>query len=384
MTESQIRARYLAHAALHKFSEQLFFAFSALLIYAKTGSLLGTLLFFLVGNVASLLMKSIGFGPSVALFRRWGLMPSMTFGLVLKVLTLAGIFYLPPGYEYFYLVLFLMHAMENAGNVLYVTGANAIMLEVIGASDHPSRSSAQVITFHIASGLLAVLAGVWFNAQGSFLHLLLLGGLALLGSTIPLRGMPMPDLPRLSFGKNLRTVSLSLFLANINPNYQIRALGLPLVVLTVLESFDTSVGVIAGVALVSMAAAYAAGRIEDRGGAWLIWSSLALGIVAWVAYGFVRSPLGFLVASVLASLATEAITIGREARMSSELRHELLGGTMAFEFARSIGMLLGTIILVGAYLFVGHLPQVLLAIGGLFLIPKAFYAAGYHPTSRRP
>ena len=63
--------------------------------------------------------------------------------------------------------------------------------------------------------------------------------------------------------------------------------------------------------------------------------------------------------------------------MSKELEDgdNVLGGTMAIEFARSIGILIGSVGLLVAYIVIGRLPQLLLVVGGLFLIPKAIYAA---------
>lgn len=376
MTDSQIRKRYLFHTLFHKFTEELFFAFGALLIYAKTGSILGTLLFAVIGHVGTLLIKSAGFASAITLFRKWGLVSSMTFGLLLKVIALGGIFYLSPESAYFYPILFSLHILENAGNTLYVFGASAIMLEVIGAAKAPGHSSAQIKALHIFSGLLAALTGVWLNSQGSFLSSFLIGGAVLLGSTIPLRGLPTPQLPQLSFRQNLRSISLPLFLANMNPNHQMKVIGLPLIILSLSASLDTSIMITAGVAIAGIMASYIAGWVRDHHGSWMVWLALVAGILGWGAYGFVNTAQGFLLASIVVGLATEVIGVGREARMAIDLKGNLLGGTMAFEFARTLGTFIGSSILLIAYVATGSLPQALLAIGGLFLIPKAIYAVG--------
>src|SRR3989344_2676047 len=376
MTNEQIRKRYLLHALLHKFTEQLFFAFGALLVYAKTGSVLNTLLFVVIGNISSLLMKSLGFNPSIKLFKEWGLILSMTLGLVLKVVALVGIFYLAPGYHYFYLLLFSLHVIENIGNTLYVIGASAVMVEVIGTSVMPGRSSAQIKMLHTVSGLMAALVGIFMSAHGSFLYLFLIGGIVLLGSTIPLVGIPTPKLPLFSFRKNLQTISPAMFFANVNPDHQFKVTGLPLIILAISASLDISIWVSAGVAVVSIITAYVAGWVKDHHGTWLICVALGIGIASWVAYGFVSSPIAFLLVSILVGLATEVLGVSREAQMGIDLRGNVLGGTMAFEFARSIGIVIGSSILLIAYLVAGNLPQLMLVMGGLFLIPKALYAVG--------
>lgn len=376
MPNDQIRIRYLLHTLLHKFTEQLFFAFGALLIYAKTGSILGTLLFVVVGHATTLLMKSIGFRPSVALFRKWGLVPSMTLGLVLKVITLISIFYLSPDSIYFYAILFSLHIVENIGNTLYVIGANTIMLSVIGASKTPGYSSAQITSLHTLSGLLAAVTGIFLNSHDSFLYLFIVGSAILLGSTIPLSGIPTPELPRLSFWKNLKTISLPMFLANIEPSHSFKVVGLPLIILSISASLDISIWITGGIAVLSIIAAYIAGWVKDHHGVWIIWLSLCVGVLSWVMYGFIHSPLAFLFVSTFHVLSTEIINVSREARMGTELRNNVLGGTMAFEFARALGILAGSGILLIVYLLFGNLPQLILIIGGLPLIPKAIYAVG--------
>ncbi|HYD91058.1 MAG TPA: hypothetical protein VEA37_06160, partial [Flavobacterium sp.] len=245
MPHDQMRKRYFLHTLLHKFTEQLFFAFGTLLIYSKTGSILNTLLFAVIGNIATLFMKSAGFGPSIKLLKKWGLVECMTFGLIVKVITLVGIFYLSPEHSYFYAILFSLHIVENIGNTLYVIGANTIMFEVIGASKTPGYSSAQVMSLHTLSGLLAAITGIFLNAHDSFLYLFLVGGIILLGSTIPLKGITTPELPHLSFRENLKTISLPMFLANINPNHQFKIIGLPLLILALSASLDVSIWITA-------------------------------------------------------------------------------------------------------------------------------------------
>src|SRR3989344_6274462 len=321
-------------------------------------------------------MKSVGFGPSVALFKKWGLVPSMTFGLVLKVIALVGIFYLLPEHSYFYAILFFLHVIENIGNTLYVVGANTIMITVIGASSAPGYSSAQITSLHTLSGLVAAITGIFLHTQASFLYLFLIGSAVLLGSTIPLSGIPTPELPRLSFWKNLKTISMPMFLANFEPSHPLKIVGLPLIILTLSRSFDISIWITAGIAILSVIAAYLAGWVKDHNRSWVIWLALCIGILSWVGYGLVHLPVAFLFITVFHVLATEIINVSREARMGTELRGNVLGGTMAFEFARAAGILLGSGILLIAYLIFGHLPQLILVIGGLALIPKALYAVG--------
>src|SRR3989344_4082855 len=217
MTLAEIRKRYLLHTLLHKFTEQLFFAFGALLIFTKTESILGAIMFAVIGNTTTTLAKSLGFGSTINLFRRIGLTRTMSIGLMMKVLALCGIFYLEPGTSWFYAALFSLQIFESAGNTLYVVGANTIMFGVIGSSRAPGLSSAQISALHTLSGLLAAGAGILLSGFDSFLYSFLLGGVVLLGSVFPLSGLPTPKIPAISFFRNLKRISASMFLANVNP-----------------------------------------------------------------------------------------------------------------------------------------------------------------------
>src|SRR3989344_1400173 len=303
MIDGEIRRRYLLHSFFHKFTERLFFAFGALLIFAKTGSLFWTLMFALVGHVGTILLKSGGFPWLIKLFRSMGMVRGMTLGLFLKAGALAAIFYIDPGYAFFYHIILALSVVSNVGNTLYVTGANALMFEVIGVSGTPGRSSAQIAIFHTISGLLAAAMGILLGNQDVFLYSFLVGGAALLVSTLPLWGIATPPIPAVSFRANLKKISLSMFFANVNPDHEISVMGLPLVIFVLSASLQKSIWITAAIAIAGILVAYGAGWLRDHHGSWFSWLALSVGIVAWAAYGFVDTPIGFLIPSIFAGLA---------------------------------------------------------------------------------
>ena len=376
MTTETIRKRYLIHTILHKFTEKLFFTFGILLIFAKTNSIPTTLLFVLFGVVVNLLLKSVGLPIVTGLFRNFGLVSTMSLGLLIKASSLFGIFILQPDLSYFNSILFLLSGTETIGNVLYVVGANALMFQVIGTSKHSGSSTALITILQIASGLVATAVGIVLALNDAFLYTFLVGVIVLLISTIPLLGIKIFTFQDVSFSKNLRKISLGMFFANVNPEHEYKVTAVPLIILMLSASLETSVWISAAVAATSIVLSFITGKLLDRRSIWVIWTAFFVGTFAWVLYGFAVSPIHFLIPGILIGLSAEVLGIGREAKMSKELYadNNIFGGTLAVEFGRASGKLIGLIILLAAYVLYDTLPQLLLITGGLFLIPITLYS----------
>ena len=163
--------------------------------------------------------------------------------------------------------------------------------------------------------------------------------------------------------------------ANFNPDHEIYVTAVPLAILLLSASLKLSININAIIAVFGIMLAYLAGSLKDRDRTWLVWWALAIGIVSWGAYAFVKTPLGFIIPGVLISLCMGILTLYRESRMGPYMNQarSFLGATFAIEFMRSMGGLIATVLILLAYLIFNTLPKEFLAISWLFLIPLALY-----------
>jgi hypothetical protein len=386
MNNRQIRHRYFSYVTLSTFTQNLFFTFGALLIFSKTHTIIGVLVYNLVGDITSVAVKGLGFGMLGRSMRRLGFIPVMIAGLFLNIGAYAAIFSLTNHTPYFYPLLLLAAIIGNIGSATYNVCGTTLMLRVIGSSSAPGLSAAQIDSLKIFSGLLAVGAAVIFNHYGLFNLSFLAGALMLLLSVIPLYRIPAPSLPEISFRETIKKIPRPMLWANFNPDHEISVTALPLVILLLSASLRLSININAIIAVFSIVLAYLAGTLKDRNRTWLVWVALAVGVASWSAYAFVTTPLGFIVPGVLVWISMGILTLYREARMGPfmEQTKNFLGATFAIEFMRSLGGLAATVLIVLAYLIFRTLPKEFLAISWVFLIPLALYGAGKYLHAPSP
>jgi hypothetical protein len=386
MDNQQIRRRYFLYTVLSTFTQSLFFAFGALLIFSKTHSILGVLLYNLAGDITSVSIKSLAFAAISRSMRRVGFIPVMIIALLMNIGAYIAIFSLTGHTPYFYPLLFLAAIIGNIGSATYNVCGTTLMLRVIGSSSAPGFSAAQIDSLKIISGLLAVIVGVILSHYGLFNLAFLAGALMLLGSVIPLSKIPDPPIPEISFRDTIKKIPRRMLWANFNPDHEISVTALPLVILLLSASLKLSINISAVIAAFSIVFVYLAGTMKDRDRTWLVWVALAVGIVSWGAYVFVKTPIGFIVPSVLVALSMGILTLYREARMGPFMNRtkSFLGATFAIEFMRSLGGLAATVLIVLAYLIFRTLPKEFLAISWVFLIPLALYGAGKYLHAPSP
>jgi len=377
MNDNQIRRRYFLYTILNTFTQNLFFAFGALLIFSVAHSILVVLLYNLVGDITSVSAKSLGFGAIARSMRRWGFIPVMVVGLFMNIGAYVAIFSLTEHATHLYLVLLLTAIVGKIGSAIYNVCGSTLMLRVIGSSNAPGFSAAQIDSLKILSGLLAVVVGVVLSHYGFFNFAFLVGALMLLASIIPLYGIPDPPIPDIPFKENIKKIPRAMLWANFNPDHEIMVTALPLVILLLSASLKLSVNINAVIAVFSIILAYLAGSLKDRNRTWLAWFALAVGITSWGSYIFVKTPLGFVVPSILVGLSMGILTLYRESRMGPFMNQakSFFEATFAIEFMRSLGGLAATVLILVTYIIFHTIPKEFLAISWLFLIPLAVYGA---------
>lgn len=375
MDVKQIRNRYFLYLVLNTFTQSLFFAFGALLIYSKTHSILWVLLYNLVAGITSVIVKSIGFNVTVKNMRRWGFAPIVTVGLFLKIFSFLVVFLLTNTTPGFYIILLCMGIAGSLGSAIYNTGNTTLALEVIGISQFPGFSAAQINMLEILSGLLAIIAGVILNYYGLFNYLFLIGALMLFLSILPLYGIPNPQAPESNFKSNFKNTPWSMILANFNPDHEIQVTGIPLIIFLASLSLHLSVEVNAAIAAFSIVFAYITGVLIDKKNTQMIYVTLFLGIIAWSSYIFVKTPIGFIIPGIVITIVMSILTLYREARMGSYMQKkgDYLNNTFVIEFARSCGSLFATLLMLTLYLVFNNLPKDVLAMSWIFLLPLAWY-----------
>ena len=383
MNDLQIRNRYFFYTILQTFTQKLFFAFGALLIYSKTHSIPIVLLYGLSGSSVSLFMKSYGFNIVTYFMRRFGFVATMVFGLMLNTSCYSMIFLLNTEMTLFYLFLFLCGALGSIGSSIYNVCGSTLQLQIIGNSKTPGLSAASIDVMKTASGLLAVMLGIILNNYGLFEYSFLIGALMLLMSTLPLHGIPNPKVPLISFKDNIKKIPKAMLWANFNPDHEIAVTAVPLAILLLSASLKLSANVNASIAIFSIVLAYGSGMLKDRNKIWVVWLMLAIGVISWTSFVFVKTPLSFIVPTVIISIIMNILTLYRESRMGPFMRNtdNYLGATFAIEFMRTLGGLVATALILLVYLSLETLPIKLLAVSWVFLLPLALYGANKYRTA---
>ena len=108
----------------------------------------------------------------------------------------------------------------------------------------------------------------------------------------------------------------------------------------------------------------------------VLWLGIILALISLSAYGFIKTPLEFIIFGILIGLSENIIDTAREAGLGREVSNssQPIEATVAVEFARSLGGVIAYIVLILTYLVFHSIWQPVMVLGALFIIPKAAYA----------
>lgn len=367
---------YLLHVVLLCFTEMSFYIFGSLLFYLKTGSVINTLFFGLTLKIVALIIKSVLVRPFLRLVKAVGVIRIMIISLFVWGASTVTLFLINVKGPDSLLLFFLAGVVYAAAHSCYWMLSNAFGFNYIGLSDIPGQYSSYWQIAVILAGASASLAGLFLHLDHNFLLLLLLMGFMLVASTIPLRYIISPEVKIVSFNDCVKVISVHGFFANVNPEHDLTTVAVPLIILFAFGSLSTSIYISVIVALATMLLAYLVGKAKDHHNNKLPMVGGLVSVFAMIAYGFIHTPVAFVIVGVLVGLSTSMLDTSREACAGRELTNnqDAIAGTIAIEFARSFGGFLGDLALIVSYLVIGSLWQPILILGAISVLPKVFYA----------
>jgi MFS family permease len=370
--------KYLIHAFLQNFTLYLFFAYGALLLYEKTSSILLILLFGIVMKATRLLVKSIGIHLWIPLANKIGLRTTVLWALLFRALAFIILFYISSSNNYFLYLFFLASILQGIGGAVYFSISGSLLWNMVGSTKLPGKYSAINNAVVKGAAILASLSGFLFVGQNSFLWLFILAAIFLVISVFPLKGFKLEKIEKPSFIECLKSISLQTFIANISPPRQLKDVALPLIILFAFSSLSTSVWISGGILIATIIFSFVAGHFKDLGKKTPSIIALIAVMAIWIAFGFVKSPIMFLTLGALLGIFNPIIGIGRASRMSREIsnRKKPLQSAIAVEFARSIGQMIAYATLIIAFIFTNTIPQFVLILNALFILPSGLYAIG--------
>lgn len=367
---------YLLHVFLQEFAEMSFFVFGSLLFYLKTSSVINTLFFGLTLKATALIVKSVLVRPFLLLVKFVGVTRIMTLSLLVWGLTLISFFFIHVKDTPSLMLFFLVGIIFSIFNSCYWMLSNAFGFKFLGLSNTPGQYSSfwQIIIVLSSASVSAI--GLLLHLDHNFLLLLVVMGLMLVASILPLKYMIPPSVQVVSFDDCVKKLSSHGFWANVNPEHDMTTTGVPLIILLTFGSLSKSIWISILVALITVLFVYLAGMTKDnRNNKLAGLAGLAL-VAGLILYGFARTPLTFILVGVLVGASNSVVDTAREAGLGRELTNgqDAIAGTIAIEFARSFGGFLGELILVISYLITGTLWQPILIVGAITVLPKIFYA----------
>lgn len=367
---------YLTHAAIQYFTEISFISFGSLLIYLKTGSILNTLIFGAIMKLTAMVVKSFFVKPYLSFVKNTGVIKVMIGCLFLWGASLVGLFLIHADNNSSVTILYLIGVVYSLAHSGYWMLSNTFGFSYVGLSKTPGRYSSYWQIATIFPGIIAALAGLFLNIGNNFLGLLLLMGILLIVSIIPLGFLKAPEVRVVSFKDCVRKISTNGFWANVNPEYTMINVAVPLIILFSFGSLSKSIWVSVIVTIVTVIFVYFIGKSKDHKDNRLVGLSSVALIGGLIYYGLADSPMGFVVAGVVVGISMSMVDTSREACAGRELtnNHDPMAGTVAIEFARSFGGFLGELILIFTYLITGSLWQPILIFGAITILPKVFYA----------
>lgn len=369
--------RYALHYFLQSFAESLFFSFGIILLYVKTGSIPLAIAFGLISSSISLLLKSILFSFWWRWAIRYNIVWTMMLGMLCMAISFIGIYFLHPGAVSLFTFGWIA-AVHSLGNALYWILSNALYLYVVGASDRPGRYSASLSIAFIAASMFSAIVALLLNVQSYFLLLLPIAAVMAVVSILPLVNISVPLKRSFSFRTSWKALSWRAIFANINPDHRFVVCAVPFFLVEFFGSVDTSIWIMGATAVLSAICAYYAGQYKDGKKYMIYIFALIVNVGVWIGYGVAVTVGMFVLLGVLQQVASITIDTGREARLSREMSEagDATATSIAIEFARSLGSVIGLAIILVLYYAYGHIPQVWFAIAGLFVLPRALYAIG--------
>ncbi|TSC59688.1 MAG: hypothetical protein LiPW15_708 [Parcubacteria group bacterium LiPW_15] len=289
-----------------------------------------------------------------------------------------GIYYLPTDIHNFSVFLMLLAILHSFGNQIYWAPSNAIFFNALGSLDSPGKYSGIMSIVEMISATLAGVAGLLLSDPARFLYLWPLGGTVLLLSILPLLGLHISFEDHLSTIQGFKKLSLSAILANINPDHRFQITAIPLLLVFLFKSLNVSIWITGITFLASVLISYIAGRYKDSSRPFpYIIATISLGLM-WILYAFAKTPLIFILLGVGVQLASLMLDVGREARLGREVVNSgnPLNTAFAIECSRAIGGTISFSVLLVVYLIYGPTAQLFLALGVIFILPRARYAIG--------
>lgn len=333
--------KYLLHSFLQSFTNTLFNAFGSLLLYKLTGSILSVLLFLAAGFLTLVLVRSFGANLLLRGISRFGPVMIMGAGLLMIAFSYLGLYYVSATMSYFFVAFIGLSIFKSIGTAFYWTPSNALLFGMTGGSSAPGRSVAYSDIVTIFAGILAVGAGLLLDVHEHFTAIFPFGAIVLMLSIIPLRGIHIASvsIQRISFFDCLKKLRPFTLLSNISIEESLMSIAVPLIALSLFDSFSKPVWINACVVFASSLAAYIAGKCKDTRSRWLSMLAFVAVLVAWVAYGFIGTLAQFITFGVIYAIAAQIISTSRGARLSREVANtgDPLAATMAIEFCRSLG-----------------------------------------------
>jgi hypothetical protein len=378
MKAESIYKRYLLHSFMQWFGQSMFVNFGVLLIYEKTGSLFLTLLFGVVDHGTDALLKSLGIGLYSRLLRKIGAAPIMLIGTSIAALSILGLYFFRGDMPYSTVYLFGLAAALGAGSAMYWVTSHAIILNSMGLHKATGQRASLLTTVRQFATIAGAGLTILFQHYASLNLILLIGGLVLLVSTLPLRGVELKIKNHVRFSHVIRALSWRDIIGSNSSLSVIRIVALPLIIFFLFESIERSVTVTAISAIGAILFALLSGYFKDRRKGFLNVIAAIGSVVVWVLYGFAEVPIMFLVLGVADRYLNSIIDVGQMSRLSREVanRHTPLESAAAMEFGRGLSSTLMGAVLLIIFLVVGNLPQATLWLGALLVLPIAVYAIG--------
>jgi MFS family permease len=378
MKSESIYKRYLLHSFMQWFGQSLFINFGVLLIYEKTGSLFLTLLFGVVDHGADALMKSLGIGLYSRLLRKIGAAPIMLIGTSIAALSILGLYFFRGDMPYSTIYLFALAAILGMGSAMYWVTSHAIILNSMGQHKSTGQRASLLTTVRQCATIAGAGVTILFQHYANLNSILLVGGVVLLVSTLPLRGVQLKIKDHVRFSHVMKALSWRDIVGNNNSLSVIRVVALPLILFFLFDSVERSVTVTAVSAIGAILFALLSGYFKDKKKIFLNVVAAIASVVVWALYGFAEVPIMFLVLGVADRYLNSIVDVGQMSRLSREVanRHTPLESAAAMEFGRGLSSTITGLALLVIFLLVGDLPQSTLWLGVVLVLPTAIYAIG--------
>jgi len=176
----------------------------------------------------------------------------------------------------------------------------------------------------------------------------------------------------------MKCISRKAFIANLDLIVPIKHFALPLIILLVFSSLSESIWIIAISTILASISAYFTGKFKDKNSEYLSMAALFLAVAVWFFYGFASGAISFIILGVFESISSTIILVGREARLSREIANtkKPIEATIEVEVARMLGPIISFAILTLIYIITNSLPQIVLVLGSLLILPNAIYSVG--------